>query len=107
MERDLKTVEGTFHSKGLTFVCEGTCHDVDLPGSAHYHCRTAQDRLIAAGKLPDLSGAPVASWLLARIARLAGKRFPYAYGEVAGSDSASYWVRYFVLSETAKPIAIL
>ncbi len=62
---------------------------------------------MTAGTLPDLSGAPVASWLLARIARLAGKRFPYSYGEVAGSDAASYWVRYFVISQTGKPVGIL
>jgi hypothetical protein len=62
---------------------------------------------MAAGTLPDLAGAPVASWLLARIARLAGKRFPYSYGEVAGSDAASYWVRYFVLSQAGKPVGIL
>ena len=107
MERDLRAVEGAFRSQGLTFVCEGSYHDVDLPGSVHYECRTAQGLLLASGALPDLSGAPVASWLLARIARLGGKRFPYSYGEVAGSDAATYWVRYFVVSGAGKPVAIL
>lgn len=107
MERDLNTVEGAFRSKGFRFVCEGAYHDVELPGSTRYQCRTAQELLVAAGTLPDLSGAPVASWLLARIARLAGKRFPYSYGEVAGSDAAGYWVRYFVISQKDKPVGIL
>jgi hypothetical protein len=107
MERDLKVVEGAFRSKDFTFVCEGGYHDVDLPGSARYECRTAQGLLSAPGTLPELSGAPVASWLLARIARLAGKRFPHSYGEVLGSDAATYWVRFFVVAGAGKPVAIL
>jgi hypothetical protein len=106
MERDLNELEGAFRSKGFTFVCEGTHHDVDLPGSKHYDYRKAQELLLSAGNLPELAGAPVASWVLARIARLAGKRFPYTYGQVAG-EAAHYWVRYFVVSESGKPIGIL
>jgi hypothetical protein len=107
MERDLKAVEGAFRSKGFTFVCEASYRDVDLPGSARHDCRTAQTALVSSGALPNLSGAPVASWLLARVARLAGKRFPYSYGQVLGSDAAAYWMRYFVVSEVGKPLGIL
>jgi hypothetical protein len=106
MERRLNELEGAFPSKGFTFVCEGTHHDVDLPGSKHYEYGKAQELLLSAGNLPELAGAPVASWVLARIARLAGKRFPYTYGQVAG-EAARYWVRYFVVSESGKPIGIL
>ena len=66
-----------------------------------------QNVLLSSGVLPDLSGAPVASWLLSRIAYLAAKRFPYSYGQVVGSDAAAYWVRYFVVSEAGKPVAML
>src|SRR5215471_4481417 len=107
MERDLKSLEGAFRSERLIFVCEATHHDIELPGVERCVCETVHEVLASSGALPALSGAPVASWLLARLARLAGKRFPYLYGEVPGSDAGDIWVRYFVLAETGKPIGIL
>ena len=88
-----------FWEGDVGFLCEERYHDVDLPGAVTTK-RERVDQALLAGGLPDLSGAPVASWLLARGARLAGKHFPYSYGQVVGSDGADYWLRFYCLSRS-------
>jgi hypothetical protein len=89
------------------FMCEERYHDVDPPGAVTTKREHVDKELLATEALPDLAGAPVASWLLARVARLTGKRFPYSYGQVVGSDGADYWLRFYCLSRSGSPIGVL
>jgi hypothetical protein len=63
--------------------------------------------LSSSGALPPLNGAPVGSWLLARIAFLSGKRFPFSYGQVVGSDGADYFVRFYCVVSPATRAGVL
>lgn len=98
---------GVLWVEEVGFLCDQHCHDMDLPDFGKATREHADEELLATGALPDLGGAPVASWLLARVARLAGKRFPYSYGEVVGSDGADYWLHFYCLSRTGNPLGVL
>jgi hypothetical protein len=58
-------------------------------------------RLTGSGKVPDLGGAPVASWLLARLGRLTGDRLGLA--GVADVDGGGYMVEFVVYRIPARP----
>jgi hypothetical protein len=105
--RDPSKLTRVIWAEDIGFLCEERYHDVDLPGAVTTKRERVDQELLAAGVLPDLSGAPVASWLLARVARLAGKRFPYSYGQVVGSDGADYWLRFYCLSRSSNPLGVL
>jgi len=45
-------------------------------------------------RLPELSGAPVASWLLARISSMTRGRMPYSYDHVQGSDGNDLYIGF-------------
>jgi hypothetical protein len=98
---------GVIWEADVGFVCEQRYHDVALPGATTTHRENVDRALLASGVLPDLGGAPTASWLLARVARLAGRRFPYSYGEVVGSDGADYWLRFYCMARSGKPLGTL
>jgi hypothetical protein len=105
--RNATTLTGVIWVGDVGFVCEERYHDVDLPGARSVQRENVDQVLLAGGVLPDLRGAPAASWLLARVARLAGKRFPYSYGEVVGSDGADYWLRFYCVDCSGKPLGTL
>jgi hypothetical protein len=54
-------------------------------------------RLTRSGKLPDLGGAPVASWLLARLGKLTDAGFPL-FGEEE-NDGGGYLVEFLVFDD--------
>lgn len=91
----------------MGFVCERRYQGADFPGKTYTTREDFEETLRKSGKLPDLRGAPIASWYLARLARLCGKRFPYSYGKVIGSDGADYWLRLHCLKRSATPIGII
>jgi hypothetical protein len=105
--RDPSQLTGVIWIEDMGFLCEDSYHDVDPPGAVTTQREHVDKELQASGALPNLAGAPVASWLLARVARLAGKRFPYSYGQVIGSDGADYWLRFYCLSRSGSPIGVL
>ena len=105
--RDPSKLADVIWSGEVGFMCEARYQDIDLPGALTAKREHVEQELLASGMLPDLSGAPIASWLLARVARLAGKHFPYSYGQVIGSDGADYWLRFYCLSRSGSPIGLL
>lgn len=105
--RDPSKLTGVVWAGDVGFLCEERYHDIDLPGAVTTTRERLEQELLASGVLPEMSGAPVASWLLARVARLAGKRFPYSYGQVIGSDGADYWLRFYCLKRSGSPIGVL
>src|SRR5437867_4497041 len=60
-------------------------------------------RLSDTGKVPDLAGAPIASWLLARLARLTDDRL--GLGGVEYSDGGGYMVEFVVNLLPAAPVS--
>jgi hypothetical protein len=107
MARDAEQLSEAIWSGDFGFICEDRYQDVQFPVRASVQRENFEQDLIDSRRLPELNGAPVASWLLARIARLAGCRFPYAFGEVVGSDGADYWLRFLCMTKPAKPAGVV
>jgi len=105
--RDPSQIAGVIWVEDVGFLCEERYRDVDPPSAVTTKREHVDKDLLATGAVPDLAGASVASWLLARVARLAGKRFPYSYGQVVGSDGADYWLRFYCMSRVGSPIGVL
>jgi hypothetical protein len=60
-------------------------------------------RLAGSGRVPDLGGAPLASWLLARLARLTDGRLGLAGEE--HNDGGGYVVEFVVYAEPEQAVA--
>lgn len=105
--RDASAIPAAFWFGECGFVCEEHYREIEFPGALTL-TRTAIDKkLLSSAALPSLDGAPVASWLLARIALLSAGTFPFTYGQVVGSDGADYLVRFYCLISPATPGGIL
>jgi hypothetical protein len=74
--RDATAIPAAFWSGECGFVCEDHYREIDLPGALTLTRTAIEKTLESSGRLPRLDGAPVASWLLARIALLSADRFP-------------------------------
>ena len=99
MSRDKSNLKDAFWRNHFGFVAEARYHDVELPKSFFAKYDALHKIFTDSKQLSDLNGAPVASWVLARLAFLAGRKFPYGYGEVIGSDGGDFWLRFYCLSE--------
>lgn len=101
-----KPVPGAFGSGEIKFVCDRRFTNVQLPGSVSSQANDTASTLGESKRLPELNGAPVAAWALARLAALAGTRFPYTYGQIVGSDGDDYWIMALAFSSVGaiKPI---
>jgi hypothetical protein len=89
-------VGGSFTSGRYRFRVEASDWEGD---SARGFCHDLQEdafdlRLSGTGKVPGLGGAPIASWLLARLARLTDDRLGLAGEE--GVDGGGYLVEFVV-----------
>jgi hypothetical protein len=107
MTRARTEVRDAFWEGDLGFVCNSRIADADLPDSTSLHWPDYAPRLLAGGRLPDLQGAPVASWVLARCALLCGTRFPYGYDAVSGSDGGNFWLSFICFTRDFKPVGTL
>jgi len=99
MPRDKTTLKDAFWRGGFGFVAESQYQDAVLPKAFTTRREDLHNIFLGSSELPDLKGAPVASWVLARLAFLSGRKFPYSLDEVIGSDGAEYWLRFYCLSE--------
>lgn len=102
----MKDIPGAFGAGAIRFVCDPKYTNIRLPGSVAVQENAFGTQLEACGRLPSLGGAPVATWVFARLASLAGSRFPYSYGQVFGSDGGDFWIVALVFStgEQVRPI---
>jgi hypothetical protein len=91
----------------IGFLAHNRRYDPEFPGKTYTHRKDFEETLTKSGKLPDLGRAPIASWFLARLAQLCGKRFPFSYGQVIGSDGADYWLRLYCLKRPATIVGIV
>ena len=105
--RGASAIPDAFWSSGYGFVCEDRYRGVELPGALSITRSSVEATLSGSGALPPLDGAPVASWLLARIAFLSAGRFPFSHGQVVGSDGAAYFLRFYCIVPTATPAGVL
>lgn len=101
-----QSVPGAFGSGEIKFVCDRKVTNVQLPGSVSLQANDAATMLRESKRLPELNGAPVAAWTLARLAALAGARFPFTYGQIVGSDGDDFWIMALAFSSVRaiKPI---
>jgi hypothetical protein len=95
---------GSFISGRFRFQVEGSDWDVD---DAHGFDEELVDdafdlRLTDTGRVPNLGGAPLASWLLARLARLTDNWL--GLGAEEDNDGGGYLVEFVVYLEPEKPI---
>lgn len=105
--RDASAISAAFWSGKCGFVCEDHYRKIELPGALSL-TRTAMEKSLASNEvLPRLDGAPVASWLLARIAALNAAKFPFSYGQVFGSDGADYVLRFYCIVSPTTPAGLL
>ena len=105
--RDLSNIPGIFWSEDIGFVCEDRYRDVGVSDGQLINRPDIRDVLQASHKLPPLAGAPVASWVLARLALLCGRKYPFSHGQVLGSDGADYWLRFYCILRSGKPAGIV
>jgi hypothetical protein len=94
---------GSFTSGRFRFQVEGSDWETDAArGFREAFQEDAFDlRLTDTGKVPDLGGAPIASWLLARLARLTDDRLGLA--GVEDADGGGYMVEFVVYRLPAAP----
>jgi hypothetical protein len=102
-----KQVEDAFWSSGVGFVCVPLFTDAQLPGASAVSEPLYHDVLSRSGHVPDLNGAPLASWVLARVGKLASRRFPYHHGQVFGSDGGDFWLRFVAFTPEFRPLGTL
>ena len=107
MLRDLNQLNDAIWIDDVAFICERHSQGIEFPGKLYTYRKDFEQTLKDSGKLPERGGAPIASWLLARLARLCGKRFPFSYGQVIGSDDADYWLHFSCIQRPATPIGVL
>jgi hypothetical protein len=92
---------GTFDSGGYCFSLDDGYSVLDLAAGAPLEeaDQLAEDDLdrilLATGRVPDLGGAPIASWVLARLSHLAGRAIRPA-GGVEICEGAVYVVDFLV-----------
>jgi hypothetical protein len=87
---------GSFTSGHFRFEVEGSDWESDSARGCHEDLEDgAFDlRLTSTGRVPDLGGSPIASWLLARLARLTDDRLGLASRE--DTDGGGYLVEFVV-----------
>lgn len=91
-------IPGSFTYGEIGFVCDTKYVDASLPGATNVPYTDFGDLLRVSGQLPRLGEAPVSAWVLARLAALCGRRFPFQDGEVCGSDGDDYWLCFLAFS---------
>jgi hypothetical protein len=92
---------GNFTHGQFHFRVEGADY---LPGVGEPLDDDAFDlRLTPSGRVPDLGGAPLASWLLARLARLTDDGFPSNGKE--HNDGGGWCVEFVVYGADERPLA--
>jgi hypothetical protein len=87
-----QSIPGAFQYGGIWFLTDLTIvqvpHAVSCPALDFLELARSDERL------PDLAGAPVASWLLARISSMTRGRMPYRYDQVQGSDGNDFYAGF-------------
>jgi len=92
MHQDPQSVPGAFQYSGVWFLTDRT-----IAGIPHAAACPALDFLELARsdtRLPDLAGAPVASWLLARVSSMTRGNMPYSYDHIQGSDGNDLYMGF-------------
>lgn len=107
MPTNKKQVPDAIWNSDVGFVCDAQFTDAALPGASAISEQQYDKLLAGSGRLPDLNGAPVASWVLARLAKLASQRFPYEPGQVFGSDGGDFWFRFIAFTSDLHPLGTL
>ena len=102
-------IPDAFGQGELRFVCDTHYVNASLPGALNVPYNDLGDTLLASGQLPLLGEVPIAAWVLARAAALSGRRFPFRYGEVRGSDGDDYWLEFIAFSrgDLVRPVGTL
>ncbi len=93
---------GTFHSGRFRFQVERSDWSSDSENGFEEAFDNGLDlRLVYSGKLPDLGGAPIASWLLARLAKLTDNQLGLA--GIEHNDGGGYVVDFVVYRVSVSP----
>jgi hypothetical protein len=83
---------GAFQYGGFWFLTDRTI--AQIPQAASCPALDFLELARSDSRLPDLAGAPVASWLLARISSMTRGRMPYSYDQVQGSDGNDLYLGF-------------
>lgn len=96
-------VDGVFQSNGFKFQI---IRDSYVPGLRKELTANELDQpLVRSGKLPDLGGAPVASWILARLAKLTSGKVGFALDDKQRNDGGGFAIEFLVLDKDERRIA--
>jgi len=100
-------MERVFWHSDFGFVAEGSASDSAFPGGESYEVLPFAERLLSSKRLPDLSGAPVASWLLARLFALThGHMLRDPFSDFS-SHLAGYLISFAAFTQQLQPTAFL
>jgi len=105
MPTDPSSIPGYFGHGNVGFICDSQFVAASLPNSISVGYDDFKETLVASGRLPALGDAPVSAWLVARLAKLSGRRFPFEFGEVCGSDGDEFGLRLisFTTEDAIRP----
>ena len=92
MPAEPKSIPGAFQYGGYWFLTDRSLEQ--MPGSVFCPPLDFLEVARSDSRLPNLSGAPVASWLLARICSMTRGRTPYSYDFVQGSDGNDFYLGF-------------
>ena len=92
MPANPQSIPGAFQYGGFWFLTDRSAAQVSNAVS----CPPLDFQELARSdpRLPDLKGAPVASWLLARVSSMTRGRMPYSHDQVMGSDGNNFGIGF-------------
>jgi hypothetical protein len=89
---------GSFRADGLVFVEDDGYAEVELAEPVDLYEEAFDGRLVETGRVPDLFGSALASWILARIAHLTDRAFAIE-GEIEVCDGGVFVLDFVVQDE--------
>lgn len=95
---------GVFHTSNYYFLLDENQTPIDMHDRREFVEEELDNRLIQTGKLPNLGSAPIASWLVARLAALTGGNLGLINGEEQGVDGGDCCLELLVFGSNQKPV---
>jgi hypothetical protein len=98
---------GYFRTPSFYFLLDNVDSTLKGVTSKAFDDQSFDDRLTGSGSLPDRNGAPLGSWVIARLAHLTNGRVGPIDGETLYVDGGDFCLDLLVYDETMSPIATL
>lgn len=98
-------MDGVFWHNAIGFVVDQHRMASTFPDGVTIAQMPIDSALIATGEVPPLGGAPLASWLLARLMHLTNERLGFEAQDKQYHDGGGFYLNFIAFSKAMKPLA--